>query len=120
MTKGEAHQAKIHFKGKEDDFIVFVDDMETYKKWQSDKSVPMAHFVSTFKVFVTHKQGAQGQMDGASKSTLENEFGTATDDEVIKKILESGSVQETEFPGRGGPKNDAQMGSIVTGQPGTR
>lgn len=35
-------------------------------------------------------------MDGASKSTLENEFGVSNEDEVIKKILESGSVQETE------------------------
>lgn len=55
MTRGEATLAKVHYKGKEDDFIVFVDDIETYKKWQNDKSTPMAHFISTFKVFVTHK-----------------------------------------------------------------
>lgn len=35
-------------------------------------------------------------MDGASKSTLENEFGVSDEEEVIKKILESGSVQESE------------------------
>ncbi|KAI1631557.1 shwachman-Bodian-diamond syndrome protein [Biscogniauxia mediterranea] len=116
MVKGESTQIKVHYKGQDEDFIVFVDDVETFKKWQSDKSVPMAHFISSFKVFVTHKQGAQGQMDGASKATLENEFGTHVDDEVIKKILESGSLQESEFPGRGGPKNDSQMGSIVPGQ----
>ncbi len=55
MTRGETHQLKVHFKGKHDDFIVFVDDMEEYKKWQTDKSVPMSHFISAFKVFVTHK-----------------------------------------------------------------
>ncbi|KAI1341628.1 shwachman-Bodian-diamond syndrome protein [Xylariaceae sp. FL0016] len=120
MVKGEATQVKVHFKGQEDDFIVFVDDTETYNKWQEDKSVPMAHFVSTFKVFVTHKQGNQGQLDGASKSTLENEFGTSVDEDVIKQILEKGSIQESTFPGRQGPKNDAQMGSIVNGQPGAR
>lgn len=55
MTKGEAHQIKVHYKGKEEDFIIFVDDISTYKKWQNDKSVPMAHFISAFKIFVTHK-----------------------------------------------------------------
>ncbi|KAG4218090.1 hypothetical protein PC116_g33430 [Phytophthora cactorum] len=63
-----------------------------------------------------NRQGAQGQMDGASKATLENEFGISNEDEVIKKILESGTLQEAEFPERQGPKNDAQQGSIVTGQ----
>ncbi|KAI2784712.1 shwachman-Bodian-diamond syndrome protein [Daldinia loculata] len=116
MTKGETTQVKVHYKGQEDDFIIFVDDIETYKKWKNDKSVPMAHFISAFKIFVTHKQGAQGQMDGASKSTLENEFGVSNEEEVIKKILEAGTIQESEFPERQGPKNDAQRGNIVTGQ----
>jgi len=55
MTKGEATQIKVHYKGKDDDFIVFVDDNDTYKKWLEDKSVPMVEFVSAFKVFVTNK-----------------------------------------------------------------
>lgn len=32
-------------------------------------------------------------MDEASKSHLENEFGTSSGDEVAKKILERGSAQ---------------------------
>lgn len=56
MARGETTQAKVHFKGNQDDYLVFVDDVETYKKWANgDKSVPLAHFVSTFKVFRTHK-----------------------------------------------------------------
>jgi hypothetical protein len=55
MARGETTQAKVHFKGKEDDFLVFVDDVDQYKKWLSDRSVPLAQFVSTFKIFVTHK-----------------------------------------------------------------
>lgn len=55
MTRGEASQAKVHYKGKHDDFLVFVDDVNTYKKWLNDKSTPMAHFVSAFQVFVTHR-----------------------------------------------------------------
>lgn len=122
MVKGEATQTKIHYKGAntDEDFIIFVDDAETMNKWKEDKSIPMAHFISTFKIFVTHKQGSQGQYDGASKSTLENEFGTSTDEDVIKQIIEKGSAETSEFPGRQGNKNDAKMGSIINGQPGAR
>jgi hypothetical protein len=35
-------------------------------------------------------------MDTASKATMENEFGTNNDEEVIKLILEKGTLQETE------------------------
>ncbi len=42
------------------------------------------------------RHGAQGQMDTASKSTLENEFGTQNDEEAIKQILEKGTLQESE------------------------
>lgn len=55
MTRGESTQSKVHYKGKQEDFLVFVDDVDTYKKWQTDKSVPLAHFISTFQVFQTHR-----------------------------------------------------------------
>lgn len=55
MVRGEATQNKVHYKGSSDDFLVFVDDSELHKKWLSDSSIPLAHFVSTFKVFTTHK-----------------------------------------------------------------
>ena len=35
-------------------------------------------------------------MDGASHGTLENEFGTHVAEEVIKQILEKGTLQESE------------------------
>jgi hypothetical protein len=35
-------------------------------------------------------------LEGASKSTLENEFGTSNEDEAVLKILEKGSLQEFE------------------------
>jgi hypothetical protein len=41
------------------------------------------------------RHGAQGTFDDASKATLENEFGTTSDDEAIKQILEKGTLQET-------------------------
>lgn len=55
MTRGATIQSKIHYKGESEDFLVFVDDVDTYKKWLADKSVPLAHFVSAFNVFVTHQ-----------------------------------------------------------------
>ena len=35
-------------------------------------------------------------MDGASKATLENQFGTSNEDECMIKILEGGEVQVSE------------------------
>ena len=35
-------------------------------------------------------------LDGASKATLENEFGTSNEDECIIKILENGEVQKSQ------------------------
>ena len=54
MARGDTKQNKVHLKTAANDWIVFVDDVETYKKWQTDKSVSLTHFVSSFQVFVTH------------------------------------------------------------------
>ncbi len=37
------------------------------------------------------RHGAQGTFDGAAKGTLESEFGTSAEEDVIKQILEKGS-----------------------------
>lgn len=55
MPRGNAQQYKVHYQGKDEDFIVFVDDEESLKKWKDDSSVPLAQVVSGFKVFITHK-----------------------------------------------------------------
>lgn len=57
MTRGEATQYKVHYKGEntEDDFVIFVEDIETMNKWKADKSIPLSHVVQSFKVFTTHK-----------------------------------------------------------------
>jgi len=107
MARGGTTQSKIHFKGKSDDFLVFVDDIEAYKRWLNDKSVPLVEVVSTFQVFVTHKQGSQGQYDTASKGSLENEFSTSVDEEVIKQVLEKGTLQQTQMSERQGNTNDS-------------
>jgi ribosome maturation protein Sdo1 len=94
MTRAETDQVKIHLKGKEDDFIVMAESVDAVKKWRKDTSIPLVDVVSSFDVFVTGKQGVQGQMNRASKSSLENQFDTSKDDDVVKKILEQGEIQE--------------------------
>jgi len=108
MVKGGATETKVHYKGKDEDFIVFVDDVQALRDWKSDKSIPLAHVVQAFKIFVTHKHGAQGTFDGASKATLENEFGTSNEDDAIKAILEKGTMQESEMAERSSTKNESQ------------
>lgn len=39
------------------------------------------------------RQGAQGILNEASNAHLENEFGTSVEEEIVKKILHSGSPQ---------------------------
>lgn len=55
MTRGEAQQVKVHYKGKLEDFIIFVDDVKSAEAWKTDKSIPLAQVVSSFKVFINHK-----------------------------------------------------------------
>ena len=45
---------------------------------------------------VPSRQGAQGSLDTASHATLDNEFGTHVDEEVIKQIIEKGTLQEAD------------------------
>jgi ribosome maturation protein Sdo1 len=45
-------------------------------------------------ILLINRQGAQGNLDTASHSTLDNEFGTHAEEEVIKQIIEKGTIQE--------------------------
>ncbi|KAJ4397041.1 hypothetical protein N0V93_001265 [Gnomoniopsis smithogilvyi] len=114
--KGATEQTKIHYKGEntQEDFVIFVDDVneyETYVKGLKDKEVSkpaLSHFISSFQIFITHKQGAQGTLDTASKQELENEFGSAKDEDVIEQILAKGEKIHSKMPERQGNKNDSQ------------
>ncbi|KAF2735715.1 putative SDO1-like protein C21C3.19 [Polyplosphaeria fusca] len=112
MPRGNESQTKVHYKGKEDDFVIFVDSAKAVEDWKADSSIPLAQVASGFKVFVTHKQGTQGILDGASNGVLDSEFGTHSEDEVVKLILQKGTLQETEGKERQGDKN-ITMGPTV-------
>ena len=55
MPRGNAGQSKVHYQGKEEDFVVMIDDPESVQKWKKDRSIPLAQVVSGFKIFITHK-----------------------------------------------------------------
>ena len=56
------------------------------------------------------RQGSQGVLDGASKGQLESEFGTSREEEVVKAILERGTVIESESSARQGETNQVNGG----------
>lgn len=105
MTRGNTEQVKVHHKGKSEDFIIFVESAEAVQNWKKDSSIPLAQVVNGWKIFVTHGQGSQGILDGASNQALEDEFGTSKEEEVVKQILEKGNVQETKGAERQGDRN---------------
>ena len=55
MPRGNAGQSKVHYQGKEEDFVVLIDDPESVQRWKNDRSIPLAQVVSGFKIFITHK-----------------------------------------------------------------
>ncbi|KAF3939818.1 hypothetical protein ABW19_dt0203435 [Dactylella cylindrospora] len=111
MRGGDQVNKVFLSKGGED-FIVLVENSDIYNKWKKDSSIPLTDVVNGFKIFTTHKQGAQGVLDSASKSTLEGAFGTKNEDDVIKAILTEGQLQTTTSATREGSTNDS-MGSMA-------
>ncbi|KAK4186443.1 ribosome maturation protein [Podospora australis] len=108
MTRADVTRSKVHYKSPSgEDFVVMVDSADDYQKWHNDKSIPLAQVVSSFQVFTTNRQGAQGRLDMASNAVLENEFGTAKEDEAVLQVLEKGTLQQFEMAERQGRRNDS-------------
>lgn len=57
--------------------------------------MPLSEVLESYDIFTTGGHGVQGNLDQASKSQLENEFGTTDENEVLKQILEKGTLIET-------------------------
>lgn len=55
MPRGNAPQSKVHYRGKEEDFVIYIDDAESVQKWKEDRSIPLAQVVKGFKIFITYK-----------------------------------------------------------------
>ncbi len=56
------------------------------------------------------RHGNQGEMNRASKGQLEAEFGTSRDDDVMKMILQQGTIIESESKEGKGNRNVANSG----------
>ncbi|KAB8079506.1 ribosome maturation protein [Aspergillus leporis] len=95
MPRANEQTAKVFYKGASDDFIVIVDDIKILNDWRKDRSIALSDVLNGWKIFVTHKHGAQGIMDTASKAHLENEFGTSDEEACMTKILENGEYQSS-------------------------
>jgi ribosome maturation protein Sdo1 len=54
MRGNQAH-TKVHYAGKDDDFIVFAISPQAVTDWRADKSLPLSQVVAGWQVFVTHK-----------------------------------------------------------------
>lgn len=63
---------KIFYKGKSDDFIVFVNDAATLQNWKNDSSIPLAEVVNGWKIFVTHKY-VSSTLTHSARSTLQGQ-----------------------------------------------
>lgn len=55
MARGDGTQTKVHYKGKDEDFVIFVENSEAVQNWKKDSSIPLAQVVNGFKVFTTDK-----------------------------------------------------------------
>ncbi|KAL7271249.1 hypothetical protein RUND412_006017 [Rhizina undulata] len=108
MTRGNVELTRVFYKGTHENFVIFVESEEDLKRWKKDSSIPLAQVVRGFKVFITHKQGAQGILDGASNAILDAEFGTHDEEEVIKKIMREGKVEVVTNPERQGITNPTE------------
>jgi len=114
MVRGEGTQHKVHIKKNEEDYIIFVESPTIVEEWQkSENTMPLAQVVQSFKVFTSHKQGPQGNLETPSNTMLENDFGTSVVEDIIKVILTDGKIETTEGGARQGSKNDS-MGAGAT------
>lgn len=54
MPRANEITHKVFYKGKTDDFVVIVDDLDILQKWKNDKSIALADVLNGWKIFVTH------------------------------------------------------------------
>lgn len=96
---------------------MIISSTEAFKSYKKDPdSTPLVDVVDSFTVFVTHHSGSQGILDQASKAMLENEFGTSTDDAVIKKILQQGELQDSKgYDAKGWDSKNDSVGAAYLG-----
>jgi len=95
-----------------DEFIIVINP-EEYKKWKAgDTTIPLAEVVDSFQVFFSN-QGNQGLLGKPSKQQLENTFGSSTDTDVVKYMLEHGKEQVGDAISNGPGNTNPGRGSVI-------
>ncbi|KAI9294473.1 FYSH domain-containing protein, partial [Neoconidiobolus thromboides FSU 785] len=84
---------KVVFKSEHDkDLFVFIADPQIYKKWKSDKSIPLVEVVDSFQIFDTDTGSHTGLASTASKQTISNVLERNNEDDAVRRILEEGEL----------------------------
>ncbi|CDO96352.1 unnamed protein product [Kluyveromyces dobzhanskii CBS 2104] len=84
---------RYFYKGKEADFIIFVNSEELVEEYLKNPAPSkLTEVVSLFQIFSNQEsRGSEGELGEASKLQLENEFGKKLkEEELIDLILKSG------------------------------
>ena len=54
MPRANDTTTKVFYKGRSEDFIVFVDDVNILQKWKNDRSIALADVLNGWKILVSH------------------------------------------------------------------
>ncbi|KAJ5771457.1 ribosome maturation protein [Penicillium nucicola] len=49
MATGNTRQSKVFYKGRSEDFVIFVADVNAMDKWRKDRSIPLAQVMDGWK-----------------------------------------------------------------------
>jgi hypothetical protein len=55
MTRGNTKQCKVFYKGRNEDFVIFVEDIAVVQNWKKDRSTPLAQVMDGWKIFTSHQ-----------------------------------------------------------------
>lgn len=95
---------KVYYRGSKNDFSVFLDSLDAYKKWAvGDKTVPLSEVISSFNVYTpVTGNGTEGEIHEASRQVLAEEFGKfdSVDATIIPKILKEGKLMNVKSKAR--------------------
>jgi hypothetical protein len=55
MTRGNTRQSKVYYKGRTEDFVIFVADITAVQNWKKDHTLPLAQVMDGWKIFTSHQ-----------------------------------------------------------------
>jgi hypothetical protein len=55
MTRGNTKQSKVYYKGRAEDFVIFVADITAVENWRKDHTLPLAQVMDGWKIFTSHQ-----------------------------------------------------------------